>query len=374
MTEFCTEARTGIDTLTEKDCCLALFRLPFTSDPVCMIQSTGSPAFLSDISRLNGQTGFVFAPFALSQNYPLILMQPDIRLSGQAVIGRLGELPQLKRLQLPSDTAREEEEASGAAYPFERYAAVFPSFLRPLRQHTFGKLVLSRTQTCEKGSGFSASSAFFKACRQYPSAFVYLFHSPHTGTWLGSSPEPLLSVDNRQGHTVALAGTKKMPSAPGEVVRWDKKNRYEQQVVSEYIRTRLLSYGLTWREEGPRTTQAGKICHLLTDFYFDLADTGRLGDLLALLHPTPAVCGVPKEAAIRHILENEGYDRGYYSGFTGWLVPGGKSDLFVNLRCMQIGRKRLTLYAGGGIMPDSDVRTEWYETENKLQTMLTLLE
>lgn len=374
MTELCTEARTGIDTLTEKDCCLALFRLPFASDPVCMIQSTGSPAFLSDISRLNGQTGFVFAPFALSRNHPLILMQPDIRLTGQAAIERLDKVPELKLLQ-PSDTSqKEEEETSGAAYPFERYAAVFPSFLRPLQQHTFGKLVLSRTLTREKPGGFSAASAFFKACRQYPSAFVYLFHSPHTGTWLGSSPEPLLSVDSRRGHTVALAGTKQLACAPGDTVRWDKKNRYEQQVVSEYLRPRLLSYGLTWREEGPRTTQAGQVCHLLTDFYFDLEDTGKLGDLLALLHPTPAVCGVPKEAAFRHILENEGYDRGYYSGFTGWLAPGGRTDLFVNLRCMRIGRQRLTLYAGGGIMPDSDVQAEWNETENKLRTMLTLLE
>lgn len=374
MTPLCTEARTGIDTLTKKNGCLALFRLPFASDPVCMIQSTGSPAFLSDISRLNGQTGFVFAPFALSRNHPLILMQPDIRLTGQAAIERLDEVPELKLLQ-PSDTSRkEEEETSGAAYPFERYAAVFPSFLRPLQQRTFGKLVLSRTLTCEKPDGFSAASAFFKACRQYPSAFVYLFHSPHTGTWLGSSPEPLLSVDSRRGHTVALAGTRKVPPAPGDTVRWDKKNRYEQQVVSEYLRTRLLSYGLTWREEGPRTTQAGQVCHLLTDFYFDLEDTGKLGDLLALLHPTPAVCGVPKEAAFRHILENEGYDRGYYSGITGWLAPGGRTDLFVNLRCMRIGRQRLTLYAGGGIMPDSDVQAEWSETENKLRTMLTLLE
>lgn len=374
MTEICTEARTGIDILTEKNGCLALFRLPFTSDPVCMIQSTGSPAFLSDITSLNGRSGFVFAPFAPSRNHPLILMQPDIRLAGQAAMERLGELPELQRLQTEPDTTREKEEASRAAYPFERYAAVFPSFLRPLQQRTFGKLVLSRTLTREKPSGFSAASAFFKACRQYPSAFVYLFHSPHTGTWLGSSPEILLSADNRQAHTVALAGTRQVPPAPGDTVRWDKKNRYEQQVVAEYIRTRLLSYGLTWKEEGPRTTQAGQVCHLLTDFYFDLTDTGKLGDLLALLHPTPAVCGVPKEAAFRHILENEGYDRGYYSGFTGWLAPGGRTDLFVNLRCMRIGRQRLTLYAGGGIMPDSDVRTEWNETENKLRTMLSLLE
>jgi isochorismate synthase len=95
--------------------------------------------------------------------------------------------------------------------------------------------------------------------------------------------------------------------------------------------------------------------------------------LLNLLHPTPAVAGLPKEEARRFILENEGYPRRYYSGFAGWLDTAGRSDLYVNLRCMHIRPHRLTLYSGGGLLPSSVMETEWRETEDKLQTMLSVI-
>ncbi len=98
-----------------------------------------------------------------------------------------------------------------------------------------------------------------------------------------------------------------------------------------------------------------------------------MGDLLKRLHPTPAVCGLPKEKAYRFIQENEGYDRQYYSGFIGWLEPEGKSDLYVNLRCMNILSDRLVLYAGSGLLLSSEPESEWQETEAKMQTMRRLL-
>ena len=91
------------------------------------------------------------------------------------------------------------------------------------------------------------------------------------------------------------------------------------------------------------------------------------------LHPTPAVCGLPKEETYRIIRENEGYDRSYYSGFIGWLAPEGKSDLYVNLRCMNILRGSFVLYAGGGILASSEIESEWLETEAKMQTMKRLI-
>ena len=81
----------------------------------------------------------------------------------------------------------------------------------------------------------------------------------------------------------------------------------------------------------------------------------------------------PKEAAYRFILANEGYDRSYYSGFIGRLDPDGKTGLYVNLRCMHIGNDSLTLYAGGGLLPSSDLKDEWLETEKKMQTLKRLL-
>ena len=121
--------------------------------------------------------------------------------------------------------------------------------------------------------------------------------------------------------------------ANGELPQqWDEKNREEQEYVAAYIRKQLRSLGISPTEKGPYPAFAGALSHLKTDFHFSLNDSQRLGDLLKLLHPTPAVCGLPKEEAYRFILDNEGYDRSYYSGFIGWLRPEGRTDLYVNLR------------------------------------------
>ena len=126
-------------------------------------------------------------------------------------------------------------------------------------------------------------------------------------------------------------------------------------------------------ETVPKPVRAGELAHLKSDFCFPLPNNKKLGDLLKRLHPTPAVCGLPKEKAYRFIQENEGYDRQYYSGFIGWLEPEGKSDLYVNLRCMNILSDRLVLYAGSGLLPSSEPESEWQETEAKMQTMRRLL-
>ena len=107
--------------------------------------------------------------------------------------------------------------------------------------------------------------------------------------------------------------------------------------------------------------------------YFLLKNTDNIGNLLQELHPTPAVCGLPKEDAFRFILENEGYDRSYYSGFIGWLDTEGHTDLYVNLRCMEIKPGETTLYAGAGILASSDIESVCTETGDKMNTMKSIL-
>ena len=169
-----------------------------------------------------------------------------------------------------------------------------------------------------------------------------------------------------------MAGTQ--PLQDGKLPQiWDEKNRKEQAYVASYIRRQLLSLGIHSTENGPYPAYAGALSHLKTDFQFSLKDNKGLGDLLKVLHPTPAVCGLPKEEAYRFILQNEGYDRRYYSGFIGWLDPDGKTDLYVNLRCMHIENGQLSFYAGGGLLASSELNDEWLETEKKLQTIKRLI-
>ena len=120
--------------------------------------------------------------------------------------------------------------------------------------------------------------------------------------------------------------------------------------------------------------RAGNLVHLRSDFHFTLPKSDRLGQLLSRLYPTPAVCGLPKEAARDFILRNEYARRDYYSGFVGPLSPATDTHLYVALRCMRIDSQGYSLYAGGGLLADSDMETEWNETEDKMQTMRSLLE
>ena len=116
--------------------------------------------------------------------------------------------------------------------------------------------------------------------------------------------------------------------------------------------------------------------HLRTDFKVDLkeVDFPTLGtDMLQLLHPTSAVCGLPKEPALRFIIANEGYKRSYYSGFLGPVNSEVGTHLFVNLRCMQLLKTEAVLYAGAGITCESSPEKEWQETQHKMQTMGKIL-
>lgn len=109
--------------------------------------------------------------------------------------------------------------------------------------------------------------------------------------------------------------------------------------------------------------------HLRSDFSFTLPDNNHIGDLLLSLHPTPAVCGLPKKTAFDFIIRHEHTPRRYYSGFMGMLDPQAQTSLYVSLRCMNIEQDLCHLYAGGGLLKDSIEELEWQETEAKLDTM-----
>lgn len=353
-----------IDLLIRQNRSFAIYRIPGEEKPRFVMQSSGSSRLLFDIEALNGQSGFVIAPFQVSADSPILLIQPDCFAIPE-------DIPEdcflEKHLTAPEESRIISEDNLKAAY-----TDCFRVFIKPLQEKRFDKLVLSRSLTADKEADFSPAQAFFKACERYIRSYVYLCHTPETGTWLGSTPEIILSGENKEWHTVALAGTQ--PLQHGELpVQWDDKNREEQGIVAAYIRSQLLSFGIQPVENSPYAARAGELSHLKSDFRFSLSDNNKLGDLLNLLHPTPAVCGLPKEDTYRFILKNEGYNRRYYSGFIGEMNPEGKTNLYVNLRCMHIARHTLTLYAGGGLLASSRLEDEWQETKDKLQTMLRLL-
>lgn len=349
----------ALETLILQNSSFVMFRKPDERVFRFIMQTSGSPHILHDLEELNKQSGYVIAPFHHSKKCPIVCIRPDTTELPESIVSHSGH-PCLQRSKnIPNDEKR-------------IYSQLFKTFMYPLEKGEFKKLVLSREVTIDRPKTFSAGTAFLSACNNYPNAYVSISHTPYTGTWLGCSPEILLSGRNNQWKTVALAGTLPLlqGNQPGE---WDDKNRKEQQLVALYQLQQLRSLGIQATEQGPYNVYAGKLMHLRSDIFFSLPNSNRLGSLLKTLHPTPAVCGFPKEKAYQFIVQNEGYDRSYYSGFIGELNPEGQTDLFVNLRCMNIQNDTLTLYAGGGLLASSALEDEWKETEDKLQTMLSIL-
>lgn len=367
-----------IDSFTRCNVCFALYRLPWTDEPILVMQEEGTPTCLNSLEELNQKKGFLLSPFQLTDKRPAVLIRPDIVAHDWENIKPT--LQEWKRRHPEYNTVHPtlQETQSVSLHKLaekeekELYTDTFSRFILPLKEKQFRKLVLSRSTVQPVDSTFSPLATFIKACNSYPRMMISLCHTPSSGTWIGSTPEIILSGHEKEWHTVALAGTMPMQ---GEVMptEWSKKNKEEQAFVGEYIRKTVKKFGSKLTEKGPYTARAGQLVHLKTDFYFQLKDTGHLGNVLQELHPTPAVCGLPKEEAYQFILQTEPHDRLFYSGIIGWIDPEGDTTLYVNLRCMHLEKNTATLYAGGGILPDSTADAEWEETQQKMNTMRHIL-
>lgn len=166
---------------------------------------------------------------------------------------------------------------------------------------------------------------------------------------------------------MSLAGTKTPENS------WTEKEIEEQELVTNSIVEGLKNSNCTnLKTDGPNTIKAGKIEHLRTLISCDLKDKKDWTKVVQTLHPTPAVCGIPKLKAMDYIQQLENHDRQFYTGFIG-IVKEDKKDLFVNLRCMQHFNGFAKLYLGGGITAPSDEEAEWLETEKKGMTLGSIL-
>ncbi|MGO4904323.1 chorismate-binding protein [Flavobacterium sp. W20_MBD1_R3] len=257
------------------------------------------------------------------------------------------------------------------------FQALVAKGIQSIKNNEFKKVVLSRKEMVEVAD-FDLLSTFEKLVQLYPSAFVYCFYHPKIGIWLGATPEQLLKATDTVFETISLAGTQKDVGLL-EII-WNKKEKEEQQFVTDYIVSKLESVASEIKITAPYSIKAGTIWHIRTDISGRLNSDSSLQKVIQWLHPTPAVCGLPKERAKAFILENEKCDRSFYTGFLGELnssftTKGKSSDLFVNLRCMQIEvdsnstAAKAYLYVGCGITKDSVPEKEWEESVHKSMTM-----
>ena len=248
------------------------------------------------------------------------------------------------------------------------YLAQAADFIQEIATQKLSKAVFSRIKAIDF-EGEKALDLFNKLCEAYPSAFVYFVSSELFGTWVGATPEILIEVDGSNFKTMSLAGTKKA----ADETPWREKETLEQAYVTDFIVNELRELNVgEIAQNGPYTFTAGPVKHLRTDVSFSSTELNGL-KIAQVLHPTPAVSGLPRKAALKLISSSEKHDRGFYTGCIGW-VEEGKSRLFVNLRCCQIQEKKAYLYLGGGFTIDSNPKEVWEETENKSKTLLNILQ
>ncbi len=252
----------------------------------------------------------------------------------------------------------------------DKHISIIETALEKLVLGELQKVIISRVETLTIDKQ-TPIKWFKNMCKLYPNTFCYCWYHPKIGMWLGASPETLISLNNNSFETIALAGTMAYQGTTN--VQWGAKEIEEQQMVVDSMLNALKPIVLHIEKGKTLTQKAGSLLHLKTLIKGTLKSTSQLSKLVEVLHPTSAVCGLPKVKAQAFILDHEGYDRNFYTGYLGEYKPMGNTQLYVNLRCMEIEEKQAKIYVGGGITPASDPVLEWEETVNKSKIMKAIL-
>lgn len=345
----------------------AAYRLPH-SDAVRLVVQKSQVVKKVEISTLLfEQQGFLISPFVEGDQDYSHLIEPDLNYISTNYVD-FDEL-----LKLPAITSFEPDFENGVVGRKE-FTVQVDAIKQAIEQKQFEKAVISRIKVIERNYRSKLTDIFQLLISSYSNAFIYLFNM-NGQLWMGATPEPLLCWDKNNVETVSLAGTREYNAENLNINNWGKKELIEQELVTCYIDKALRKLGIDkYHAVGPYTKRAGNLVHLRTNFTIKHNKVDSiLGDLIKELHPTSAVCGLPKREAMDFILRLEKHKRKYYSGFLGPINLDQRLQLYVNLRCMQILSNRLVLYIGVGITSDSNPDDEWAETEIKADTLLAVI-
>ncbi|TVZ53452.1 chorismate-binding protein [Dokdonia sp. Hel_I_53] len=355
-----------------------VYRKPNTKTITAFLQEDNTLYEVTDFT----ESGFVFAPFDASHAKTIIIPSDHSKV----LISESFE----NAIKIDSEKASENLVITDDDY--HQHTSLVSKAIDQISQGKMYKVVLSRKQNIPH-SYESPLKILRRLLSTYSSAFVYCWYHPKVGLWLGATPETLLSIQNRKLHTMSLAGTQKFNGT--EDVFWGSKENKEQQFVTDAIVKNLSPFVTNLNVSNAITHRAGDLLHIKTSIDATIDQVKiPLIKIITALHPTPAVCGLPREKAKEFILKNEHYERTFYTGYLGELNIKSKkkrarttrnienqvyaavkksTHLFVNLRCMEIDATGAQLYVGGGITEDSIPEDEWKETVNKLSTITAAL-
>jgi salicylate biosynthesis isochorismate synthase/menaquinone-specific isochorismate synthase len=301
--------------------------------------------------------------------------------SADAILDRLrARVESLEPVPMPlfDPDPLESARVAGAAPP-EHFESAVAQAVERIRAGEIEKVVLAREVRVHAPHEIDPAPVLDALRAAFPACYCYLVGTPDCA-FIGASPELLVRRDGARAQTVALAGTTRRSADPsvddllGEQLLRGAKNREEQAIVTRRIERTLrpVSVWVAAADE-PVLVKVQNVQHLATPIRAQLADPVPCVELAGMLHPTPAVGGEPRDDAARLIPALEGLDRGWYAGTVGWTDLSDDGEFCVAIRCALLRGSVAHLYAGNGIVRDSDPADELAETEVKLQALLPLL-
>jgi salicylate biosynthesis isochorismate synthase/menaquinone-specific isochorismate synthase len=343
--------------------------------------------------------GLAFAPDGAGEPQwssfpPALLILPEVSLVRQAgrtllTVAALGgsdparlagRIASLHSAEIPlADPHPIGRATISSVLPPSRYEAAVAGAVERIRAGKLEKAVLAREVVVDAPAAHDPAALYGAVRELFPSCFCFCCGSAE-GAFIGASPELLVRRDGAGAATVALAGSTRRSADPavddhlGERLLRSSKDRSEHAIVARRIERSLRPHSI-WvsSEPEPQIVRVANIQHLATPIHAQLAEPRSAIELAGLLHPTPAVGGEPRDAALELIGELEDLDRGWYAGPVGWMDSSEDGEFCVALRSALLRDRRAHLYAGAGIVADSDPAAELAETELKLDAMLPLL-
>jgi isochorismate synthase len=296
----------------------------------------------------------------------------------------------------PLDTAR--ERWTGRAIPFapfadiqlrpdpepDEYAAAVERATKRIRAREFQKVVLARSMIVDAERELDPKQLLWRLRAVDPDCYAFAtlpFGPPPGAILVGASPELLVSRRGREVHATPLAGSAQRfgdatrDRASGDKLFRSEKDREEHRVVVEDVAHVLGAFcDEVEHPHEPELLGTANVWHLATPFRGRLHDPNvSVLEIVAALHPTPAVCGTPREEAREALAELEPIDRGAYAGPVGWVDANGDGEWAIALRCAEITGKTARLFAGAGIVAESVPEEEVEETERKFRALLDAL-
>lgn len=290
----------------------------------------------------------------------------------------------LRRLLSKSSEASQEERYANTltleeGVEAERWQEAVGAVLEDVRRGAVEKLVLARRVRAHAAKSPEHGQVLHRLRESYGNCTIFAF-ARGDACFLGATPERLVRLDGRTVRADCLAGsaargqTEDEDRALGDALLADSKERHEHRLVVRALYDTLapLCSRLSVPET-PALLQMPNVQHLHTPVEGILRKDGHILELVGRLHPTPAAGGLPREAALSLILSYEPFDRGWYAGPVGWIDGRGSGEFVVAIRSALLRKNEALLYAGCGIVADSDPEREYRESCLKLQPMLWAL-